>query len=69
MRTKHKRTGITYRIHLLITLFFSAAVAAGEMPRPNILVLMAEDMSPRVGAFGDSPAAEKLARTVSPTRW
>lgn len=32
------------------------AVAAQAEPRPNILLLMAEDMSARVGAFGDSVA-------------
>jgi N-sulfoglucosamine sulfohydrolase len=65
MRTNHKRTGRTDRARVLITLFFSAAVAAGEAPRPNILLLMAEDMSPRVGAFGDpvavTPTLDRLA--------
>ena len=65
MRTHHKRTGKPYRISLLITLFFSTAVAAGEVPRPNILLLMAEDMSPRVAAFGDpiafTPNLDQLA--------
>ncbi|MCP4301111.1 MAG: sulfatase [Gammaproteobacteria bacterium] len=53
------------RVGALIALFFSTAVAAGETPRPNILLLMAEDMSPRVGAFGDqvavTPNLDKLA--------
>jgi arylsulfatase A-like enzyme len=40
---------------------------AQAQPRPNILLLMAEDMSPRVGAFGDSvavtPNLDALAAT------
>lgn len=47
-------------------MFFSAAITAGEIERPNILVLMAEDMSSRVGAFGDTvavtPNIDDLAR-------
>ena len=31
-----------------------AAAAAG--PRPNLLLLVAEDLGPRIGAFGDSVA-------------
>ncbi|MEM8500791.1 MAG: sulfatase [Pseudomonadota bacterium] len=34
--------------------FFCVSVAAGD--KPNILLLMAEDLSPRIGAFGDSIA-------------
>ncbi len=53
------------RVGALIALFFSTAVAAGETPPPNILLLMAEDMSPRVGAFGDqvavTPNLDRLA--------
>jgi len=41
----------------------AATLAAGD--RPNILILMAEDMSPRVGAFGDpvasTPNIDRLA--------
>lgn len=44
------------RIAILITLVFSSAIAASEAQRPNILLLMVEDMSPRVGAFGDPVA-------------
>jgi N-sulfoglucosamine sulfohydrolase len=33
------------------------AHAAAVPDRPNVLILMAEDMSPRVGAFGDAVAA------------
>ncbi|MEP5570114.1 MAG: sulfatase [Halioglobus sp.] len=48
-------------------LFFVASTAfAAELQRPNILVLMAEDMSARVGAFGDkvavTPNLDALAR-------
>ena len=42
------------RCWLLCLLLGPLAVLAEE--RPNILLLMAEDMSPRVGAFGDSVA-------------
>jgi arylsulfatase A-like enzyme len=39
--------------------------AAADSKRPNILILMAEDMSPRVGAFGDpvavTPNIDRLA--------
>jgi N-sulfoglucosamine sulfohydrolase len=65
MRTNYNRCRKIIRTLALITLFFSAAVAAGEAPRPNILLLMAEDMSPRVGAFGDpvavTPTLDRLA--------
>lgn len=40
-----------------IALLLSAQIAVAQtQPRPNILLLMAEDMSPRVGAFGDRVA-------------
>jgi arylsulfatase A-like enzyme len=43
-----------------------AAALPGAAERPNILVLMAEDMSPRVGAFGDAvavtPNIDQLAK-------
>jgi N-sulfoglucosamine sulfohydrolase len=46
--------------------FFSASSVAGGLPRPNILLLMAEDMSARVGAFGDTvavtPHLDQLAK-------
>jgi N-sulfoglucosamine sulfohydrolase len=35
---------------------FAQAVSAQTVPRPNILLLMTEDMSARVGTFGDSVA-------------
>ena len=41
---------------LLAMLAVLAQGAAAQMPRPNILLLMAEDMSPRVRAFGDRVA-------------
>jgi arylsulfatase A-like enzyme len=48
-----------------MTLFLPAAVSAEQALRPNILLLMAEDMSPRVGAFGDpvavTPTLDRLA--------
>lgn len=40
-----------------IALVLLAQIAVAQtQPRPNILLLMAEDMSPRVGAFGDPVA-------------
>jgi N-sulfoglucosamine sulfohydrolase len=39
-----------------LVLVWCASAHAGETGRPNILVLMAEDMSARVGAFGDAVA-------------
>ena len=51
------------RLSLLIALITLPGDAKAEQEtnsrmarRPNILLLMAEDMSPRVGAFGDSVA-------------
>ncbi len=53
------------RYTFLITLLFSSAIAANDAQRPNILLLMVEDMSPRVGAFGDpvavTPNLDRLA--------
>ncbi|MBT4518765.1 MAG: sulfatase [Halieaceae bacterium] len=52
----------------LATLIYLVAVplAAADLARPNILLLMAEDMSPRVGAFGDpvavTPYLDALAK-------
>ncbi|MEH6588457.1 MAG: sulfatase-like hydrolase/transferase [Halioglobus sp.] len=40
----------------LLILLCTNSVLAAEQLRPNILLLMAEDMSPRVGAFGDAVA-------------
>jgi arylsulfatase A-like enzyme len=46
-------------------LALSGSEAAADSKRPNILILMAEDMSPRVGAFGDpvavTPNIDRLA--------
>ncbi|MFK7977547.1 MAG: sulfatase [Halioglobus sp.] len=43
---------------LLFSLFLMAlsSITAAATTQPNILILMAEDMSPRVGAFGDAVA-------------
>jgi N-sulfoglucosamine sulfohydrolase len=38
-------------------LLLQAGEAGADPERPNILILMAEDMGPRVGAFGDPVAA------------
>ena len=44
------------RLACIALLLFAQAVGAQAPSRPNILLLMAEDMSARVGAFGDSMA-------------
>lgn len=50
----------------IVLTFFSVASVAADLPQPNILLLMAEDMSARVGAFGDTvavtPHLDQLAR-------
>jgi len=65
MRTIRIRSVKRNRALVLLALLFSAAVSAAEDSRPNILLLMAEDMSPRVGAFGDpvavTPTLDRLA--------
>ena len=43
-------------LRLSVLLSYSLAVLVHADERPNILLFMAEDMSPRVGAFGDSVA-------------
>ncbi|WP_170150217.1 sulfatase family protein [Parahaliea mediterranea] len=47
-------------------LLAAGSLQAGPAERPNILVLMAEDLSPRIGAFGDAvavtPRLDQLAR-------
>jgi arylsulfatase A-like enzyme len=54
-------------VAILIPVCFMAQLAsAAPMSRPNILILMAEDMSARVGAFGDevavTPNIDQLAQ-------
>jgi len=48
-----------------VWLLVPTSEAAADSKRPNILILMAEDMSPRVGAFGDpvavTPHIDRLA--------
>lgn len=55
---------------VVVFLFLSLALVAtskAAKPKPNILLIMAEDMSSRVGAFGDTvavtPNLDRLART------
>lgn len=43
-------------LSVLIALLALVQVAQAQLPAPNILLLMAEDLSPRIGAFGDSVA-------------
>lgn len=43
-------------VFLLALLFYLPLAVASGADRPNILILMAEDMSSRVGAFGDAVA-------------
>ena len=57
---------VTKRILACVISVFLSSIAIAEPPaRPNILVLMAEDMSARVGAFGDevavTPNIDRLA--------
>jgi len=50
---------LTLMGRLVLALVLTAClpvIAAPELSRPNILILMAEDMSARVGAFGDEVA-------------
>ena len=54
------------RSRIILTLLCAAVASAyADVPRPNILLLMAEDMGPRVGAFGDAlastPTLDQLA--------
>lgn len=59
----------TMAIHCLLPMLVVALLttSAVAQQRPNILLIMAEDMSARVGAFGDSvavtPNLDRLART------
>jgi len=52
---------------LLLALLAWPALAQAVPDRPNILILMAEDLSPRIGAFGDpvarTPNIDRLAAT------
>jgi N-sulfoglucosamine sulfohydrolase len=68
MRREQKwmsNTGGTRALVALLFLTAVTAVAASGTTRPNILLLVAEDMSPRVGAFGDAvavtPTLDRLA--------
>jgi arylsulfatase A-like enzyme len=45
-----------YRIFLVLCLIATSLPSFSSDKRPNILLIMAEDMSSRVGAFGDSVA-------------
>ena len=46
---------VLLRPFLFLLLLCAAAVARGQ-PSPNILLLIAEDLSPRIGAYGDDVA-------------
>jgi N-sulfoglucosamine sulfohydrolase len=54
-----------YLLAGLLSIFLSFTTIAEPLARPNILILMAEDMSARVGAFGDevavTPNIDRLA--------
>ena len=54
-------------VFLLLLLLSWPLVVQGAQDRPNILILMAEDMSSRVGAFGDevasTPNLDRLAES------
>ena len=63
------RIKLTIAIHCLLPMLVVALLttSAVAQQRPNILLIMAEDMSARVGAFGDSvavtPNLDRLAST------
>ena len=54
---------------LLLCLLACPPLAAAATDRPNILILMAEDLSPRIGVFGDpvaqTPNIDRLAASGS----
>ena len=52
-RRAQKRRNVVF---LAVVLFLAGPRLAGALERPNILLLLAEDMSARVGAFGDAVA-------------
>ena len=47
---------INYSKHLLIILCFLFGLNISSDPRPNILIIMADDMSPKINALGDKTA-------------
>ena len=53
------------RLFGLLACLLCLPLSSGAAERPNILILMAEDMSARVGAFGDdvanTPSLDRLA--------
>lgn len=55
-----------FRLMLLAIFALAHAHGVNSQTRPNILLVMAEDLSPRVGAFGDpvadTPHLDRLAR-------
>ena len=47
---------INYSKHFLIILCFLFGLKISSDPRPNILIIMADDMSPKINALGDKTA-------------
>ena len=47
---------MTFYLRTLLLLLAGVCVNAQAAERPNILLLVAEDLSPRIGAFGDAQA-------------
>ena len=70
VRVAHSIKGLKMPIRLLVTglaaLLCVGANATESVTRPNVLLLVAEDLSPRIGAFGDpiaqTPNIDALAR-------
>ena len=63
-------SGVSMRTHLtcmaiVACVFLTQAVSSQIPSRPNILLLMAEDMSARVGAFGDGIAVTPNLETLA----
>jgi arylsulfatase A-like enzyme len=56
----------TSTVALLAVALAAGTTAAAADPRPNILLLLAEDLGPRIGAFGDpvavTPRLDRLAQ-------
>jgi N-sulfoglucosamine sulfohydrolase len=55
-RLAGKTYTVCYWLVALLWVIASSAIASSAIAQPNIVLIVAEDMSPRVGAFGDAVA-------------